>query len=43
MVKTRKEAKVGIEKEPDRLYFVDKDGDISSCLMNRNGKKRRKY
>jgi len=47
MARTRKEARCGVVKEAGRLYFVDKDGDVSSCEMTRGrkagtGKKRRK-
>lgn len=38
----KKEAKVGIIKMPGRLYFVDKDGDISSCEMVRGRKKKKR-
>jgi hypothetical protein len=31
-------AKVGIKKEKGNLYFVDKQGDISSATMARGGK-----
>ncbi len=34
--------KVGIEKEPGYLYFVDKKGDISRAKMARGGKKKKK-
>lgn len=42
MTRTTKVAKVGIQKEPDYLYFVDKDGDISKVKMNRGGKTKKK-
>ena len=35
----QKVAKVGIKKEPGYLYFVDKDGDVSSAKMARGGSK----
>ncbi|MCF7862167.1 hypothetical protein K9M79_08070 [Candidatus Woesearchaeota archaeon] len=34
-----KVAKVGVKKEKEYLYFVDKDGDISRAIMARGGKK----
>ncbi len=36
---TKKVAKVGIKKEKGFLYFVDKQGDISSAKMARGDKK----
>ena len=33
-----KVAKVGIKKESGYLYFIDKDGDVSRCKMNRKGR-----
>ncbi len=35
----KKVAKVGIKKEKGYLYFVDKQGDISSAKMARGAKK----
>ena len=35
-----KVAKVGVQKEPGYLYFVDKDGDISRASMSRGRKKK---
>lgn len=35
-----KVARVGVQKDKDYLYFVDKDGDISRAKMNRNGNKK---
>ena len=35
-------AKVGIKKEPGFLYFIDKQGDISSAAMVKGGKKKKK-
>ncbi|MFH1848820.1 MAG: hypothetical protein ABH879_01385 [archaeon] len=37
-----KVAKVGVKKEPGRLYFVDKAGDISCAVMARGGGKAKK-
>jgi len=37
-----KVAKVGIEKKPGYLYFVDKKGDISRAKMARGGRKKKK-
>ncbi len=34
-----KVAKVGVKKEKEYLYFVDKDGDVSRAVMARGGKK----
>ena len=36
---TKKVAKVGVKKEKGFLYFVDKQGDISSAKMARGDKK----
>lgn len=36
-----KVAKVGVQKEPGYLYFVDKKGDISRAKMARGGKKKK--
>lgn len=38
MSKVQKVAKVGITKEADYLYFVDKDGDISRVKATRGRK-----
>ena len=37
-----KVAKVGIKKQGGHLYFVDKQGDISSATMARGGGKAKK-
>lgn len=37
----RKEAKLGIEREDGRLYFVDKRGDVASVKAGRRGGRRR--
>ncbi len=37
----QKVAKVGVDKEPGYLYFVDKDGDISRAKMARGVKKKK--
>ena len=34
-----KVAKVGVKREKDYLYFVDKAGDVSRTKMARGGKK----
>jgi hypothetical protein len=31
--------KVGVEREPGYLYFIDKQGDVARTLMARGGKK----
>jgi hypothetical protein len=31
--------KVGVEREPGYLYFIDEQGDVSRALMARGGKK----
>lgn len=36
-----KVAVVGIEREKDWLYYVDKDGDISRVRMSRGGRPKR--
>jgi hypothetical protein len=33
-----KVARVGIRKDKDYLYFVDKEGDISRAKMERKGR-----
>ena len=38
----QKVAKVGIKREAGYLYFVDKNGDISSAKMVRGGKAKKK-
>ncbi len=38
----QKVAKVGVDKEPGYLYFVDKDGDISRAKMARGVAKKKK-
>ena len=38
----KKVAKVGIKKESGYLYFVDKQGDISSAKMSRKGRQKSK-
>ena len=35
----KKVAKVGVKKEKGYLYFIDKDGDVSSAVMARGAKK----
>ena len=35
----KKVAKVGVKREKGYLYFIDKDGDVSSALMARGDKK----
>ncbi|MBF0484957.1 MAG: hypothetical protein HQL16_00425 [Candidatus Omnitrophica bacterium] len=35
----KKVAKVGVKKEKGFLYFIDKDGDVSSAVMARGAKK----
>ena len=35
----KKIAKVGIKREKGLLYFIDKDGDVSSAVMARGAKK----
>jgi hypothetical protein len=38
----KKVAKVGIKREVGYLYFIDKQGDISSAKMVRGGTKKKK-
>jgi len=38
----KKVAKVGIKRETGYLYFIDKQGDISSAKMVRGGTKKKK-
>ena len=40
IMKAKKVAKVGIQKEAGYLYFVDSDGDISKVKANRKGRKK---
>ena len=35
----KKVAKVGVKREKGFLYFIDKDGDVSSAVMARGDKK----
>ena len=35
----KKVAKVGVKREKGYLYFIDKDGDVSSAVMARGDKK----
>ena len=35
----KKVQKVGVKREKGFLYFIDKDGDVSSALMARGDKK----
>ncbi len=37
----RKEARLGIEREEDRLYFLGKRGNLESVKAGRRGGKRR--
>jgi hypothetical protein len=35
---SEKVQKVGLEREPGYLYFIDKQGDVARTLMSRGGK-----